>query len=253
MNTLKSVLAAINKYAVISALAALGMGVILLFATEAVFHIVCVIFGLLLMIPAVMWIYEGVVKGGGALLIIPGVIVALIGAFITFRSNDLASVFGVFFGIFLIIAGLVHVGRSLLDRGAGDSGWLLSLLLGVGVCAFGVVCIIKSGSVTMVFMKIYGVAFLIYAVATLLSVWEFNKTVEDVQNEIERPAVEVTGEETGRAAAEASAAGYADVPDEAPEVVKTDDSVVEVDGRVIEIINDAGEASSEDANVPDEN
>lgn len=242
MNSLKSILAVFNKYAVISALAALGMGIILLFATEAVFHIVCVIFGMLLMIPAVMWIYEGVVKGGGILLIVPGVIVALLGAFITFRSNDLASVFGVFFGIFLIIAGLVHVGRSLFDRGVGDSGWLLSLILGVGVSAFGVVCIIKSGAVTMVFMKVYGIAFLIYSVATLLSVWEFNKTVEDVKNEIEHPAIEVTGEETPSGFAdEATDAGYADVPDETPEVVETDDSVVEVDGKVVEIINDGEE------------
>ena len=235
MRILKSILAAINKYAIISALASLGMGVLLLFASDAMFRLICVIFGLMLIIPAVMWIYEGVVRGGGPLLIVPGVIVALTGAFVAFRDEDFAALFGGFFGVFLLIAGLVHVGRALFDRAAGDSGWLLSLILGVGVGAFGLVCMAKSGEVTSVLMKIYGVAFLIYAVATLISLWEFNKTVDEVKTKYVEPMLETINEEA------AAARGYADAPDDAPTAVSTDDSVVEVDGRVIDVINDAGD------------
>lgn len=241
MERIKSLLAAINKYAIVSALAALGIGVVLIFASRAVFDIVCIVFALLLLIPALMWIYEGVVKGGGPLLIVPGVIVALLGTFIMFRRNDLAHLFGVFFGVFLLIAGLVHVSRALFDKASGDSGWLLSLILGVGVCAFGVVCILKSGAVVESLMKIYGVSFLIYAVATLLSLWEFNKAVKDVKNELERPTVEAAGRTVDGADA-ANAAGFAEDPADAPEVVTTDDSVVEVDGKVIDVINDGEDA-----------
>ena len=215
MNQIKDILNTITKYTILSALAALGMGIVLIFASAAVFRIVCVIFGLLLLIPAVCWIYEGVVKGGGVKLIVPGVLAALAGAFVAFRSADVAAMIGIFFGIFLLIAGLVHVGRALLRRAAGDTGWLLSCLLGVGVCAFGVICIIKNGAVTTTLMRIYGVAFLIYAAAAMLSAFEFNKTAALAEG------VETEGVET--------------------EAAPVQDETIEVDGRVIEVIDDTDE------------
>lgn len=218
MNQIKDILNTLTKYTIISALAALGMGIVLIFASEAVFRTVCVIFGLLLLIPAVCWIYEGVVKGGGAKLIVPGVLAALAGAFVTFRSADVAAVIGVFFGIFLLIAGLVHVSRALLRKRAGDAGWLLSCILGAGVCAFGVICIIKNGAVTTTLMRIYGVAFLIYAAAAMLSAFEFNKTAALTEG------VEAQGETVE--------------PDEAD---PAQDETIEVDGRVIEVIDDTDE------------
>ena len=216
MSQLRDLLRVISKYTIVSALAALGMGIVLIFASAAVFRIVCVIFGLLLLLPGVLWIYEGVVKGGGALLIVPGALAALAGAFIAFRSADVAKIVGVFFGIFLLIAGLVHICRALLRKQAGDGGWALSCILGAGVCAFGVVCIVKNGAVTTALMRIYGVAFLIYAAAALLSAFEFTKT-----------AAAVNGVETDGTVV---AAGD-------PEPAQ--DETVELDGRVIEVIDDA--------------
>lgn len=218
MSQLRDVLKIVSKYSIISALAALGMGIVLIFASTAVFRIVCVVFGLLLLLPALMWIYEGVVKGGGVRLIVPGVIVALAGAFVMFRSEDVAAIVGVFFGIFLLIAGLVHVGRALLRRQAGDSGWLLSCILGVGVCLFGVVCIIKNGAVTTALMRVYGVSFLIYAAAALISAFEFNKTAAYLDG-VEAEGAEVEFEEDASA----------------------QDATVEIDGRVIEVIDDTPE------------
>lgn len=215
MNQIRDILNTITKYTIVSALAALGMGIVLIFASAAVFRIVCVIFGLLLLIPGLLWIYEGAIKGGGAKLIVPGVIAALAGAFVAFRSSDVAAVIGVFFGIFLLIAGLVHVSRALLRRRAGDTGWLLSCVLGAGVCAFGVVCIVKNGAVTTTLMRIYGVSFLIYAAAALLSAFEFNKAAALADG------VETEGVETEAAPAQ--------------------DETVEVDGRVIEVIDDTDE------------
>ena len=218
MSQLRDLLRVISKYTIVSALAALGMGIVLIFASAAVFRIVCVIFGLLLLLPGVLWIYEGVVKGGGALLIVPGALAALAGAFVAFRSADVAKIIGVFFGIFLLIAGLVHVGRALLRRQARDSGWLLSCLLGAGVCAFGVICIVKNGAVTTTLMRIYGVSFLLYAAAALISAFEFSKT-----------AAAVNGVETDGTTVQTGAA-------EPPQ-----DETVELDGRVIEVIGDVPE------------
>ena len=99
MKQIRNLVDRISRYTIASALAALGMGVLLLFASEAMFRFVCVIFGLMLLLPGLLWIYDGVAKGGGGLLIAPGVVCTPAGAFVSFPPETVAAIMGVPFGL----------------------------------------------------------------------------------------------------------------------------------------------------------
>lgn len=97
-----------------------------------------------------------------------GLLALVVGILILVWPDTTIAVLGVFFGLYFLISGIVHVGRGLLTKSASGGSRVLNILLGVLLTVGGIVAIRNPLNSLAILGMLIGISWIVEGVAGLV-------------------------------------------------------------------------------------
>lgn len=165
----------IKQLSVITVLASLIIGVVLLVRPDEALQIVSLIFGVTIILLGVgSWI-SYFVKDSSVFLAIMGTLALIMGIIVCVKYKSIITILLMIFGIFLIISGIIDLISALDAKKKGIRGWGVSVAIAAAVIILGLIVAAKPfGSVVLV-TRLLGAALLVYAVMDIIAFFQVKK------------------------------------------------------------------------------
>lgn len=189
----------LKHLSIITVLASLIIGVVLIVKPNEALQIVSLILGVTIILLGIgSWIYY-FAKDNFVFLAIMGTLALITGIIICVKYKSIITILLLIFGIFLIISGVIDLISAIDAKKKGVSGWAVSLVMAIAVVVLGLIVAANPFSSMVLVTRLLGVALLVYAIMDIIAffqvkraaalntvvdknVTEINITQDDIEN-----------------------------------------------------------------------
>ncbi|MCC6094131.1 MAG: DUF308 domain-containing protein [Eubacterium sp.] len=181
--TNKKKLLAVNIWSLIL----LVIGIFLLIRPGSTLIVICRLLGVAMLVIGALLIanfFAAREDSLSGLSLAAGIVLAVFGLFIVFRPGVIAAFAGFLFAIVLISYGCGQLAEMQTLRTFQDSRWYLCLIVGIITLAFGVVFLFHPMDLTVVLIRIAGVAMIYAAISGFI----FHKRTADFASQVHSAA-----------------------------------------------------------------
>jgi len=186
---MKRLLSSIIKGSIISSIALVALGILLIFKSEVTIITISYIIGAVLIAMGVLTELnylkenkENLAKGD--LDIVYGVVCAILGIIIIKNPEAIASIIPLAVGVIIVANSVVKLQYSLELRKEKNDLWISTLILSIVMVICGIVLIFNPFTGAVLFTRIVGIFILIYAILDLVSTFFIKKTLEKIHDSI---------------------------------------------------------------------
>lgn len=165
----------LKHLSIITVLASLIIGVVLIVKPDEALQIVSLIFGVtIILLGVASWIYY-FAKDNFVFLAIMGTIALITGIIVCVKYKSIITILLLIFGIFLIISGVIDLISAIDAKKKGIRGWGVSLAIAAAVIILGLIVAANPFSSMVLVTRLLGCALLIYAVMDIIAFFQVKK------------------------------------------------------------------------------
>ncbi len=125
-------------------------------------------------------------KQGGVIAaasLVAGALLVLFGLYIFIRPLSFANILWLVFGAILVVDGIYKILHAMSLGKNGAERWWTVLVVAAVTTLFGLIIILKSDAVSVAFVRIVGIAFIINGIADLFSTIYLSKVIKKLEPE----------------------------------------------------------------------
>lgn len=181
----------IKNLSLITIVAGLAIGILLLLQPGETVQLVSMLCGItVIMLGVGAWIsYFSKVKS--TILAILGTLAIILGIILCVKYKSIISVVLFLFGIFILISGIVDFVSAIEAKRNDLKSWIVSLIMAAATIILGLLVIINPFDSMLVITRLLGAGLIIYAVMDLISFIQIKKIVKyNLSEQIDVDAVE---------------------------------------------------------------
>ncbi len=175
-----------KEYTVSSAVIIL-LGIVLAFfpknSTKLLCYCVAAFFALIGIIVIVRYVKSQQRGVFAATSLVAGALLAAFGLYIFIKPLSFASVLWLVFGIILVVDGIYKIMHAMSLGKNGAERWWTVLIAAAVMTLFGLIIILKSDAVSITFVRIVGIAFILDGIADLYSTIYLSKVIKKLEPE----------------------------------------------------------------------
>lgn len=169
----------IKNLSIITIIASLIIGVILLIRPEETLRYISLFCGAtLIALGAAAWI-SYFSKTKSTLQAILGTVSAVAGIVICIKYESIISAIIFLFGLFILISGIVDLFTAIDARKFRFSSWIVSLILSAATVILGLLVVFNPFDSMLGLTRLLGVGLILYAVMDLIALVQIRKTVKE--------------------------------------------------------------------------
>lgn len=172
---MRNVAVYLKNLSVITMIAGLITGIILIAKPEQSVQFICIIFGAVLILLGIGSVISYFTKLKFTFLAVIGVILVIIGVMVCIRYERLVSAVIFLFGLFVTISGIVDFISALDARKNNLKSWIFSIVMSVGVTILGIVVLVNPFDSAILLTRLLGLSLIIYAMLDLITLIQVRK------------------------------------------------------------------------------
>lgn len=172
---MRSVAVYLKNLSLITMIAGLITGIILIAKPEQSVQFICIIFAAVLILLGIGSLISYFTKLKFTFLAVIGVILIIIGVLVFLRYERLVSAVIFIFGLFVTISGIVDFVSALDARKNNLKSWIFSIVMSVGVTILGIVVLINPFDSAILLTRLLGLSLIIYAMLDLITLIQVRK------------------------------------------------------------------------------
>lgn len=165
----------LKNLSIITMIAGLITGIILIAKPEQSVQFICIIFGAVLILLGIGSVISYFTKLKLTFLAVIGVILVIIGVMVCIRYERLVSAVIFLFGLFVTISGIVDFISALDARKNNLKSWIFSIVMSVGVTILGIVVLVNPFDSAILLTRLLGLSLIIYAMLDLITLIQVRK------------------------------------------------------------------------------
>lgn len=172
---------------IVSAVLCIVFGVVLILWPDEIVNLACQTVGIILAVLGGVQIASYFVnkKSRNNLYMGLGLVLFLIGLWITMRPGSIQSLIFIIIGTAIFVHGIHDIKLAFECKRSGYTSWWTLLLLGLLSIVLGIVCIINCFGVISVAVTLVGIMLIYDGVSDLWIVSRLKRTVKDIKQEME--------------------------------------------------------------------
>ena len=186
---MSSIVSKFIKSSIISSIALIAFGILLIFQSEATIITISYIIGAILIVLGVIAIIRFLkhIKDvyRSDLDIVYGIVCIILGIVVVKNPEAIASVIPFVLGLVIIVNSATKLQYSLELHKEKNELWLSTLILSIIMAICGIVLIFNPFKGAVLLTRIVGIFILIYSVLDIISTFVINHTFKTIKNEIE--------------------------------------------------------------------
>lgn len=165
----------LKHLSIITVLASLIIGVVLIVKPDEALQVVSLILGAAIILLGIgSWIYY-FAKDNFVFFAIMGTLALITGIIVCVKYKSIITVLLLIFGIFLIISGVIDLISAIDAKKKGIRGWGVSLAMAAAVMILGLIVSANPFSSMVLVTRLLGVALLVYAVMDIIAFFQVKK------------------------------------------------------------------------------
>lgn len=172
---MRNVAVYLKNLSLITMIAGLITGIILIAKPEQSVQFICIIFGAVLILLGIGSVISYFTKLKLTFLAVIGVILVIIGVMVCIRYERLVSAVIFLFGLFVTISGIVDFVSALDARKNNLKSWIFSIVMSVGVTILGIVVLVNPFDSAILLTRLLGLSLIIYAMLDLITLIQVRK------------------------------------------------------------------------------
>lgn len=165
----------LKNLSVITMIAGLITGVILIARPDQAVQLVCILFGATLILLGIGALISYFTRLKFTLLAIVGVLCIIAGVIVCIKYESIVSAVIFIFGLFITISGIVDFISSLDARKNNLKSWVFSLVMSIGVTVLGVIVLVNPFDSAILLTRLLGLSLIIYAMLDLITFIQVRK------------------------------------------------------------------------------
>lgn len=174
----------VKNLSIITIVASVVIGAVLLIKPDEALQFVSIACGAaMITLGIASWIYY-FAKDKSLFLAGLGTIVLVVGIFVCIKYESIVSFLLFFFGLFILVSGIINLLTSFRSRKYGLGSWAVSLVLSVLTVILGIVILVNPFNSMLSIIRLLGVGLLIYAVVDIITFVQVKKVASIIKNEI---------------------------------------------------------------------
>lgn len=174
----------IKNFSIITIVASVVIGAVLLIKPDEALQFVSIACGAtMIVLGAASWIYY-FAKDKSLFLAGLGSIVLVVGIFVCVKYESIVSFLLFFFGLFILVSGIINLLTSFRSRKYGLGSWAISLVLSVLTVILGIIILVNPFDSMLSIIRFLGAGLLIYAVVDIITFVQVKKVATIIKNEI---------------------------------------------------------------------
>ena len=184
---MSSIINKLFKSSIISSIALIAFGILLILQSEATIMMVSYVIGAVLIALGVLAIINFLRSKSELyhLDIVYGIVCVILGVIVIQNPEAIASIIPFVLGLVIIINSATKLQYSFELYKEKNSLWLSTLVLSIIMVVCGIVLIFNPFKGAILLTRIVGIFILIYSVLDLISTFVISKTFKKIQNSIE--------------------------------------------------------------------
>lgn len=172
---MRNVAVYLKNLSLITMIAGLITGIILIAKPEQSVQFICIIFGAVLILLGIGSVISYFTKLKLTFLAVIGVILVIIGVMVCIRYERLVSAVIFLFGLFVTISGIVDFVSALDARKNNLKSWIFSIVMSVGVTILGIIVLVNPFDSAILLTRLLGLSLIIYAMLDLITLIQVRK------------------------------------------------------------------------------
>lgn len=172
---MRNVAVYLKNLSLITMIAGLITGIILIAKPEQSVQFICIIFGAVLILLGIGSVISYFTKLKLTFLAVIGVILVIIGVMVCIRYDRLVSAVIFLFGLFVTISGIVDFVSALDARKNNLKSWIFSIVMSVGVTILGIIVLVNPFDSAILLTRLLGLSLIIYAMLDLITLIQVRK------------------------------------------------------------------------------
>lgn len=172
---MRNVAVYLKNLSIITMIAGVITGIILIAKPEQSVQFICIIFGAVLILLGIGSVISYFTKLKFTFLAVVGVILVIIGVMVCIRYERLVSAVIFLFGLFVTISGIVDFISALDARKNNLKSWIFSIVMSVGVTILGIIVLVNPFDSAILLTRLLGLSLIIYAMLDLITLIQVRK------------------------------------------------------------------------------
>lgn len=165
----------LKNLSVITMIAGLIIGAILIARPSEAVQLVCILFGATLILLGAGALISYFTKLKFTLLAILGALSIIAGIIVCVKYESIVSAVIFIFGLFVTVSGIVDFISSLDARKSNLKSWIFSLVMSIGVTIMGVIVLVNPFDSAVLLTRLLGLSLIIYAMLDLITFVQVRK------------------------------------------------------------------------------
>lgn len=198
---MKSLLIKIKNLSIITIIASVVIGLVLLIWPDESITAVSILTGATTILLGVTAWISYFAKEKSVILATAGTVCIIVGLIICVKYQSIIAILLFLFGVFITISGAVDLITSFYSKASGLGTWGVSTLLSIAVLVLGVVIMINPLHTSQALVRLVGAGLLVYAVVDLVTFIQVKKAAKEIKEEfknIEPPIVDAEARAVGQ-------------------------------------------------------
>lgn len=186
----------IKNLSLITIVASVIIGLVLLIKPDEALQFVSLICGLTILILGIGCWVTYFAKNNSVFMAVVGTLSLIVGIFVCVKYKAIISFMLFIFGIFLVISGIIDL-LSAVDAKRNDmKSWIISLIMSLAIIVMGIIVTVDPFSSMVLVTRLLGAALMAYAVLDLIALLQVKKiaTLETV-NDPDVDEVNISGDD----------------------------------------------------------
>lgn len=167
----------IKNLSVITILASLIIGIILIIRPDGALHFVSLFCGASIILLGIgSWIYF-FAKDNSVFMAVTGTLALITGIVVCVKYKSIISFFLIVFGVFLIVSGIVDLVSAFNVKSIGVRGWIFPMITAIATVILGIIITVNPFSSVIFATRLLGIALLVYAVTDIIAFFQVKKAL----------------------------------------------------------------------------
>lgn len=188
---MKELFVKLKNLSIITVIAGLVIGIILLVKPSETVRLVSVMCGVTVILLGIgAWI-SYFSKWKSALLAVLGTLAIIAGIILCVKYESIISVVLFLFGLFVLVSGIVDLASALEAKKFHFKSWIVSLIISIATIVLGLLVVVNPFDSMLVLTRLLGISLIVYAVMDLIAFVQVKRIVKYSAS----PQIDVEGNE----------------------------------------------------------
>ncbi len=185
------ILVKIKNLSIITIVASLIIGVVLIIKPGETLQVVSLICGVsVILLGVAAWIMY-FVKDNSMFMAILGTISLIAGIIVCVKYKSIITIMLILFGAFLIVSGVVDLASAIKAKKIGGVGWKVSIIMAAAMIILGIIVTVNPFSSMEMITRFLGVGLIYYAVMDFIAFFQI-KRVAGLETVVDKNVTEIS-------------------------------------------------------------